>query len=309
MIWILSTLPSPTSALQSSISALERDIVALERRSSGLEPWLGWFTLVVAIGVALEIFVVIHDHRKEVNEWLLCELIPEGPSLKKLGIEILSIVLVIVGVMGEFGVGLKISSINGQLRTKSADLRSKSDQLIALLTKETEDENLARVKLEATVAWRRLSPKQQSIMSDDLKPLVGPRVGVSYLNGEAEGLGFSNDIAAAFRAAKWSVVSPREPFTQFGGFGGGVIPLESLTGVNVSDTGNRLGRDAADAIQHELCSLGFDTTITRKPQAFGPGDPKIDVELLIVGRPPTQQGLTQLTIDASTAMKSCRGSQ
>jgi hypothetical protein len=136
VIWTLSTLPSAASALQSSISALERDITVRESQSSGLEPWLGRFTLLVAIGVALEILVVIHDHRKEVNEWRVSELIPEGPSLIKLGIQIASIILVIAGVLGEFGVGLTISSINGQLRAKSAELRSKSDQLLALVTQE-----------------------------------------------------------------------------------------------------------------------------------------------------------------------------
>lgn len=147
---------------------------------------------------------------------------------------------------------------------------------------------MVRVKLEATVAWRSLSKAQQSVIKDHLKGhFAGLKVWVSYLNGEPEGLGFSNDIAAALRAADWNVLSPRDPFTQFGGFGGGVIPLESSTGVNVSVTGNRLGRDAADAIQHEVCSLGFDAIITRKPQAFVPGDPKIDVEVLVVGRPPT----------------------
>jgi hypothetical protein len=139
VIWTLSTLPSAASALQSSISALERDITVLESQSSRLEPWLGWFTLLVAIGVALEIFVVIHDHRKELSEWRVSELIPEGPSLIKLGIEIASIILIIAGVMGEFGAGLKISSINGQLRAKSAELRSKSDQLLALVTQEAGD--------------------------------------------------------------------------------------------------------------------------------------------------------------------------
>lgn len=136
MIWTVSTLPSSASALQSSISALERDITALESQSSGLEPWLGWFTLLVAIGVALEILVVIHDHKKEVSEWLVSELIPKGPSPIKLGIQIASIILIFAGVMGEFGVGLRISSINGKLRSKGMELRSKSDQLLALVTDE-----------------------------------------------------------------------------------------------------------------------------------------------------------------------------
>jgi hypothetical protein len=225
-------------------------------------------------------------------------------------------ILVVLGIAGEFVFEGRTFVVEDRQEIKAkgdiASLQNQSSAFVleaAQRRKEAEAEHLARVKIEATVAWRSFSKEQQSIFSDNLKLLAGLKVGVSYLNGEAEGLGFANDIATALRAAKWSVFSPREPFTQFGGFGGGIIPLESLTGVNVSNTGNRLGRDAADAIQHELCSLGFDTTITRKPQAFGPGDPKIDVEVLIVGRPPTQQGLTQLSIDASKAMKTCRGSQ
>ena len=217
--------------------------------------------------------------------------------------------LVIIGVLGELiadgGIFLFSSNLQTIADTEIAGVNKES----AELRKQAAELQMARVKLEASVAWRRLSQRQQSVLSDNLKPFAGPRVGVSYLNGEAEGLGFANDIATALRAAKWNVFSPREPFTQFGGFGGGIIPLESLTGVNVSNTGNRLGRDAADAIQHELCSLGFDTTITRKPQAFGPGDPRIDVEVLVVGRPATTQGLTQLSIDAETAMRNCRASQ
>lgn len=263
-------------------------------------------TAIVGVGLVLEGPEIFHEtgiipRRKsvELKYWLTPSIDrrekPDHVPLWKKVFAAVGWVFIVLGVMGE---GVSEAFVH-KYDTALSNLNS------AII----EAEQLARVKLEATVAWRRLSPKQQTIMSDNLKPFAGPRVGVSYLNGEAEGLGFSNDIAEALRAAKWNIFSPREPFTQFGGFGGGIIQLESLTGVNVSVTGNRSGRDAADAIQHELCSLGFDTTITRKPQAFGPFDPKIDVEVLIVGRPPTQQGLTQLSIDTSTAMKTCRGSQ
>jgi hypothetical protein len=43
--------------------------------------------------------------------------------------------------MGELGIGLTISSINGQLRVKGAELRSKSDQLLAFVTQEAGDAN------------------------------------------------------------------------------------------------------------------------------------------------------------------------
>jgi hypothetical protein len=312
LIYTASALPSSASDLRSAISSLEKAIAPLEDSSGCWEKALPWFTGLVVVGLIVEIFALVWERRDGMaawRDWVAIGINPaERPSNGRFVLEVVASIAIFLGVALELFAGAEIAYLNGQLRSKNGDLRSKSDQLIALLTQETEDDSLARVKLEATVAWRRLSKRQLSALSDNLKPPAGLKVGVSYLNGEAEGLGFANDIATALRAAKWNVFSPREPFTQFGGFGGGIIPLESLTGVNVSNTGNRLGRDAADAIQHELCSLGFDTTITRKPQAFGPRDPKIDVEVLVVGRPATTQGLTQLSIDTKTAMKTCRAS-
>jgi hypothetical protein len=77
--------------------------------------------------------------------------------------EVGSVLLITIGVMGELGAGIKITSINGvlrgksaELRTKNAELRSKSNQLVALinerakeLEQQAEDEALARAELEA----------------------------------------------------------------------------------------------------------------------------------------------------------------
>jgi hypothetical protein len=136
LICILSNLPSDASALQSSISALEREIAALDKSSLSPEFWLPFFTVLVAIGVAVEIFVVLRDHKEDMGEWELCKLIPDKPSSRKLWLEIASVILVTVGIVGELGIGLWISHINGQLRSKNAELRSKSDQLLALVTQQ-----------------------------------------------------------------------------------------------------------------------------------------------------------------------------
>ncbi len=139
LIWGASNLPNDASALQSSISALEREIAALEISSASWEFWLPFFTLLVAIGVAMEIIVVRRDHKEELEEWQTCKLIPDKPSSVKVWLEIISVVLVTVGILGELGIGLWISHVNGQLRAKSSDLRSKSDQLLALITAEAGD--------------------------------------------------------------------------------------------------------------------------------------------------------------------------
>jgi hypothetical protein len=44
--------------------------------------------------------------------------------------------LVVLGVAGEFWCGVEIASINGQLRTKTSELRSKSDELLTLVTEQ-----------------------------------------------------------------------------------------------------------------------------------------------------------------------------
>jgi hypothetical protein len=144
------------------------------------------FTFLVVVGVALELWVIRHDLRDEGEAWALGHFgvarLPGRPSLRKLRIEIASVLLITLGVAGELVVGIKISSISGnlrgksaELRSKNADLRSQSDQLLALVTQQasdanrqaaeanrkSEEERLARAKIEAAVAWRQLSDKDK----------------------------------------------------------------------------------------------------------------------------------------------------
>ena len=72
--------------------------------------------------------------------------LPSKPPIAKLIVEVVSVLLVVMGIMGELGVGIKIASINGalrgksaELRSKNAELRSKSDELLALVTQQAGD--------------------------------------------------------------------------------------------------------------------------------------------------------------------------
>lgn len=151
IISTVANLPEGASALQSSISALEIEIAKLDKSSEGLEWWLAGFTLAVLIGVALEIFVVKHDHDEEMEAWHLCELIPKKPSLKKLKLEVASVVLVVLGIFGELAIGLWISHISGRLREKNGLLRSASDQLLALVTQQAGSAEHSAASAEASV--------------------------------------------------------------------------------------------------------------------------------------------------------------
>jgi hypothetical protein len=92
----------------------------------------------------MELWVIRHDWHDELEEWALTHFgvrrWPGRPSLKKLKVEIWSVLLIALGVAGELGVGIRIAVIDGhlrsldiQLRAKNAELRTKSDQLVALM--------------------------------------------------------------------------------------------------------------------------------------------------------------------------------
>ena len=133
------------SALEGAISALERELKALEILSACWEPWVWVFSALVVVGVVMELWVVLHDWREEWETFAIWRFIgvtrsPSRPDRPKLWVEVISVVLIAVGVAGELGIGVEISHINGairgkasELRTKNAELRRDSDQLVALV--------------------------------------------------------------------------------------------------------------------------------------------------------------------------------
>jgi len=143
LIQTASSLPTDASALESSISALEREVKALESSSVPWEYSVWGFTILVVLGVLMELWVIRHERRDDMEAWALTYfgvLRPLGrPSTKKFVVEIGSVLLIALGVAGELGAGIEIASINGALRGKSAELRSKSDQLLALVTRQAGD--------------------------------------------------------------------------------------------------------------------------------------------------------------------------
>jgi hypothetical protein len=153
LIQSASRLPIDTSALESAISALERDIRAWDSSSGPWERSLPWFTALVALGVAMEFWVIWRERRDDVEAFSLGIVrLADRPSTVKYVIEILSVLFITAGIVGELWVGIKITSINGMLRSKNTELRSKTGQLIALLNQETEqlrkDANAEATKIE-----------------------------------------------------------------------------------------------------------------------------------------------------------------
>jgi hypothetical protein len=282
LIQSASSLLTDASALERAISALEREITTLESSSVPLERLLPWVTGLVAIGVALEFWVIIREYRDELRIWRHGTMgFPERPSIGKFVIEFLSVLLITFGIVGELWVGIKITSINGTLRSKSAELRSESDQLLALVTQQSgdanaraaeanrqvaeanrksEEERLARVKIEAAVAFRSLDDQQKRDIGTALARF-GSITGASiwFANGSTEAELFADDIAEALRSAHIHTTTVGGVMEMREGGGNWDAPIElANTGVDISSTSNPIARELADALFKELASRGFD---------------------------------------------------
>ena len=226
-------LENSISVLQNAISVLEGEIKTLENSSVPWEHSVWVFTFFVAIGVALELWVIRHEWLDEGESWALAyfwAVRPPGrPSIGKLMVEIGSVLLITIGIVGELGVGIKIGSINATLRSKNAELRSESDQLLAVVTqqagdaaasakiahdeasavkdiadaakKEAESERLARVQLQKELQPRRLTSAQieklTSLLRNQPKPIF-----ILTMGDDTETADLSNDIGEALNKAE-----------------------------------------------------------------------------------------------------------
>jgi len=162
-----SALESSISALESVISALESEVKALERLSSPWEHSVWIFTALVVVGVAMELWVIRHEYREDRQSWALAHFgvfrSPGRPSINKLIVEVGSVLLITLGIMGELVVGIKIASINGalrgksaELRSKNAELRSKSDLLLVLVTRQAGDAKTSSQSAEGAAKGARI---------------------------------------------------------------------------------------------------------------------------------------------------------
>lgn len=182
-----------SSALDIAISALEKEISRLELSIDGLEKWLWISSAAVAVGVIFEIVFIVHEYLEDRAGWRRGIISsPSRPSFRLLLFEIVSVVVVVAGIVGELWVGVVSSNRNTDLRSKNTRLISlvrekagnaqiaagnadkdagdakeragKLEVQAATLRKQAEDERIARVKIEARVSWRRLSGPQRRIL-------------------------------------------------------------------------------------------------------------------------------------------------
>jgi hypothetical protein len=131
-------------------SALTSALDNLEKSWASLDWWLNFWTVLVVVGVALELVVLITEYT---NDWrdFRREVIhsPEKPSLLIFCLGLLGAGMVAVGVAGEFRIHVMAGKIE-------ADMREESRQLVAIAEREAGDAKERAGKLEKDAATIRL---------------------------------------------------------------------------------------------------------------------------------------------------------
>ncbi len=176
---------------------------------------------------------------------------------------------------------------------READLSmvlTKNEGETARLKELAENEHLARVNLEASVAWRRLTKEQIPDLGTALAAFPRQLTALVYNVSDLEAYSFASDIDVALHEfAKWNIAEPQAVLAMREGpvnFGTNP-PLER--GVVVNSTPDERSRAAAKAVVDKLSSFGFDAVI-------GTSIPKETptVQIFVQPRPEGAQGAAKL---------------
>lgn len=131
--WNFANCSCPAWNSSMDESALRRALDSLVDCSSSQHWWLGFWTLLVAIGVALEIVFVVWEYVKDRRDCRLTLLRPPvKPNLPLFVLGFFGAAMVAGGVSGELYVESKISSVE-------TCIRKGNDQVSLLLSKEAGD--------------------------------------------------------------------------------------------------------------------------------------------------------------------------
>jgi hypothetical protein len=153
--------------------------------------------------------------------------------------------------------------------------------------------DLARAKIEESIAWRRLTEIQQVEIASSLRRFRGNTVGLWFSAGDKESETFAMEIAASLHKAQWTVFRPANridliqaglPFTD--------SILSTETGVSVSGPANESGHSIADALIRELTDRGF--SAIRMPDSRRPKPDDAGFRIEVNVRPQGPQGEAKL---------------
>lgn len=181
------------------LSALQRSVKAFEISLDSIETWLTIATFFVVVGLLVEYWFPLRQLMEEWVHWRRKKaLFP-----RKLVMEMIGGVLVTLGVAGELYFQFRSSTVEGLIRSDTHQIEallnkqasdannraakaskdasdaseraSKNEREAARLTKDAEDERMARIQLAASISWRTPDRALISQLSQPLRQFAGQR--------------------------------------------------------------------------------------------------------------------------------------
>jgi hypothetical protein len=131
--WSLAKYSCPSWSSMTDESAIRSALAGLDDSGSSLHWWLGFWTLLVAVGVVLEVLFVVWEYRNELHDFKRGTVLPPArPHTILFILALLGAGLVAAGVSGELWEESKISTLE-------TCIRKGDDALFLLLSKEAGD--------------------------------------------------------------------------------------------------------------------------------------------------------------------------
>ena len=128
IIWNLAALISSSWNLPNDELALKNELNRLESSWSSLDGWLNFWTLIVVIGVAVEVVVIVVEHRHGMHDFRRGIIRPpDKPSAWLLAFGLLGAGLVAIGVAGEFWIHIKAGRVETEMRDATGSLVAIAD--------------------------------------------------------------------------------------------------------------------------------------------------------------------------------------
>lgn len=143
------------------VSTLHTALGELEASWASLDWWLNFWTVLVVVGVALELLVLVTEY---LHGWRDFERgtihSPERPSIVIFGIGFLGAALVALGVAGEFRVHVKAGKIE-------VDMRNNNENLVVALNRAS-TASLDKAKEEAGIALEKERQKTARFQRENI---------------------------------------------------------------------------------------------------------------------------------------------
>jgi hypothetical protein len=273
--------------------------------------------VVLAVGAVIEYWNHLSTLTLLAAKWIFRRLTPvDRCVLKKLFVHSIGPILVVLGIAGEFVFEgrtfvvedkqeeqsrLTISALENKASSserEAAQLRKDAEGL----KKDAEDEHLARVKIEAAVAFRSLDDKQKRDIGMALASF-SPRAGASiWFHGPStETEMFADDIAEALRFGRITTTAPGGimDMREGGKWNGGIKSVD--TGVVIQSTRAPAAIEFAAALIEELTRRGFDAKRQTDPPFEDKPSPIIWVT--VGPRPSGPQGKYKLEAEREATAK------